>query len=606
MSNVVSLSHELQQAGQALTDERIEQIIFETDVSNQKVFLGVDNAKDYVAQVCQIFVTSFLNDVRIPLRRKTKILLILNNFALNKNYRNAVMDGIKDMTSVFEEAMKKEGTMPFDSELGRMSEHVLVLLMRVCGYKMKAAQVHEFAEYNTQFAVQLLLAILLKEPAYEFELRCNCLTGLLGFTQPQAFFQANAGAIEFNSCSKFSEKVDFINSLMLRLSALQVIADVLAAPLLEHSNVMPLVHVGVTSTMRFVMNIFQFSSVGTTQWRQHVLLSTTFVDSVVTLYLQAQVRTLQGLLGPGSRMSALPSDLLANVSLSLKFMAFATFHMGRHGRITRPLCTFVPELLELDLVSSGTILGPSSTALIGMYTQLFYLLSNIDALSGDSGLEADLEDEPALQSEALRSTIQSFASRIAAAGGINLVNAFHQKFYSVDTDALVAQDGETFQAIDAVFYAVKEALSNQTLPTPPPQQQAAPSGKHLGDMPSLGKPSAAAQPKQQAMQQPAEIQQAFVAPKRLTALAQNNPYACALNGHTMKVPMLSPYGHNFEKETIEQWLKQQGSVCPITGKPLTMEQLQPNRALQNEIMQQIVASTLTKQSYEDESDLYDF
>ena len=67
--------------------------------------------------------------------------------------------------------MKVEGTMPFDAELGRMSEHMLVLLCRVQHYKVRAPDVLDFADGNVQFAVQLLLAILLKEPPYEFELR---------------------------------------------------------------------------------------------------------------------------------------------------------------------------------------------------------------------------------------------------------------------------------------------------------------------------------------------------------------------------------------------------------------------------------------------------
>lgn len=606
MSNIAALFNELQQlnASSMLTDARIEQMIQDTDPANHKQFLAVEGGKDLVGMVCNKFVHVYLNNPNtdeVPLRRKTRILLVMNNFALNRTLRSHVMNGIKDMTSVFEDSMKREGTMPFDSELGRMSEHVLVLLMRVTSYKLKASQVHEFAENNTQFAVQLLLAILLKEPAYEFELRCNCLTGLQGFTQPQAFFQAGEGTIEFNSCNKFNEKVDFINSLMLRLSALQVVADVLATPLIEHPSVTPLVHIGVTSTMRCVMNIFQFSSTGNSQWRQHILLSTTFVDGVAVLYVHAQLRALEGLLS--SRVANLPIDLMNGVALALKFMAFATFHMGRHGRMTRPLCGFIPELLDLDFGHCMSTQTPTLNQIVQIYTQLFYFLSNIDALSGDVGMEADLEDSPELTSSAIKQSLQRRISSLAAIGGNALLDMFHHKFYSVDTDALVAQDGETFQVIDQMFYSAKEQVA-PTAPAIPAEG----SRKHFGDMPALKAPNQQTkQPVSQAVAQPVEIQQAFVAPKRLTALAQGNPYACALNGHTMKCPMLSPYGHNFEKETIEQWIRQQGSVCPITGKPLSLTDLQPNKALQAEIMQQIVAATLaSRTNHEDDGDLYDF
>ena len=40
---------------------------------------------------------------------------------------------------------------------------------------------------------------------------------------------------------------------------------------------------------------------------------------------------------------------------------------------------------------------------------------------------------------------------------------------------------------------------------------------------------------------------------------------CAINGHIVKEPVKSIYGHTFEKETIKLWLSNNGSVCPISG-----------------------------------------
>ena len=186
--------------------------------------------------------------------------------------------------------------------------------------------------------------------------------------------------------------------------------------------------------------------------------------------------------------------------------------------------------------------------------------------------------------------------------GANVVEAFHHRFYSIDTDALVSQDCVTFQDIDGLFYDVKSA-GEAAAAAPAPASKGL-----LGDMPNIGgKTSSQQQAPKQQIAAPVEIQQNFVAPKKqYTPPANLAHLACALNGHTMKNPVTSPYGHNFEKDTIESWIKQQGSVCPLTGKPLYIEQLQPNKALQQEVMKLVVQESMSAFNQEDEADLYDF
>lgn len=598
MSTIVDLAARLA-ANPQISDAELEEMIALSDAANAKAFLSVEGAKDAVKLVTRLFVEKYMNNpdtAAVPLRKKTKFLLVLNNFVLQKNLRNAVMQNVQEMDSIFEESMKKEGTMPFDSELGRMSEHVLVLLMRGTGYKLKAAQVHEFAENNTQFAVQLLLAILLKEPPYEFDLRCNCISGILGFTQPQAFFQASS-PIEFQSCTKFSDKVDFICNLMLRLNAVQVVNDVLAPQLVEFPAVQPQVHFAVVHMMRCIMNIFQFVSTNSTQWRQHVLLSTTFVDSVAVLYLQAQLRALNNIMSVSQHTPSIPADLLGGIRLALKFMAFATFHMGRHGKSMRPLCTFIHDMLSLNVRGcvADAKLGGSFCA---MFTQLLHFISNIDALEGDSGVAEDVGDlVPELKSAALQQRLISFVQE-QLGGNAAVLEQWHKSFYAVEADSLVSQDCRSFQIIDETFVAAKKSAAPATAPPTTASKKSL-----LGDMPALGKPKAA---EKQAVTEAVSIQQAFVAPSKQSSASTTNKYACALNGHTMKVPVISPYGHTFEKDTIEQWIKQQGTVCPLTGKPLSLSDLQPNKELQNEIMQAVIKQTMMARNDEDDVDLYDF
>lgn len=599
-----------------LTEEELEFWISESDVARAKEFYGGDKeaSKEAVKRVASNFVDVYLNNANpneVPLRRKTKFCLVLNNFALHKPVRNMVFHAIKNLSGIFEDSMKKEGTMPFDSELGRMSEHVLVLLMRVCQYKLKASQVHEFAEQNTQFAVQLLLAILLKEPPYEFELRCNCISGLLGFTQPQAFFSADQ-AVEVHSCEGFTSKVDFSLNLMLRLQAVQVVNDVLMPQLLESNTVPGVVHVAVCNMMKCIMNVFHFSSQGATQWRQHVLLSTTFVDGAVAIYIQSQANTLQSLISIPTANASIPNDLVQGIALALKFCSFATFHMGRHGRCVRPLCGFIHDLLQLSIRS--VVYNPQLSGLmLNLFTYLFHFLCNVDALAGDDGVVEDISELiPELSSENLKQSVQEFLQREVASCGGPFLDAWHAKFFSVDTDALVAQECVTFQMIDGFFNALKSSGGASPQGAPVATSGAPEAEKRLlGDMPSLSNVANEKKKKKKVAVDKAgavELGQYISVKKPNAATNATVPpqFLCALSGNTMKNPVISPYGHTFDRETIEMWIRQQGSVCPITGKPLSLDQLQVNKQLQQEIMQVVIQQSMSSYNQEDAADLYDF
>ena len=89
-------------------------------------------------------------------------------------------------------------------------------------------------------------------------------------------------------------------------------------------------------------------------------------------------------------------------------------------------------------------------------------------------------------------------------------------------------------------------------------------------------------------------------------------FACAINGHLLKEPARSPYGHVFEKSTITLWLETRGSVCPITGKELNVEDLEDDAALHTRLikwhigrMQQTMTTSVSAM-HGDEDDLYDF
>lgn len=594
--------------GGVVGEEQLDIWITTSDIAHATTFFAGDAAavRAAVGRLSKLFVENYLNNPHlneVPLRRKTKFCLVLNNFALYSPVRDVVFASLDNLTSIFEAAIKQEGTMPFDSELGRMSEHVLVLLMRVTNYTLSASAVHEFAEHNTQFAIQLLLAIVLKEPPYEFELRCNCINGLLGFTQPQAFFGAG-DKIEEHSCSVFTQKIDFTLNLMLRLHAIQVVSDVLSESIFGVDTVPPHVRRAMNSVMKTIMNIFKFSSENSTQWRQHILLSTTFLDGTVMFYIQTLVSELQAALEqPHVRISG---ELLQSLSLAFKFASFASYRLGEAASELRLYCSFFHDLTHQSIrpiVSDAKLSGQFMV----MYINMFHLMANVDALGDESVLPPDeLLDE--LRSDALRQSLETFLRAEVAGCGLPFTQAWQQQFKRIGT--MDAVETPTYAAIEGIFATLVQELSTQQQPAPAvavtkATSAAAGGARLLGDMPSLKKPSAAA--KMSVERAAAPVKTRFAGTRKDNVEGVDKDLLCALTGNVMKNPVSSPYGHTFEQEAILGWLEQNGSVCPITGKPLSASQLVPNEAVRRKVMQQMVQMTMAAQPQgPTDDDLYDF
>ncbi|KAG6615490.1 Ankyrin repeat domain-containing protein 27 [Phytophthora cinnamomi] len=60
-------------------------------------------------------------------------------------------------------------------------------------------------------------------------------------------------------------------------------------------------------------------------------------------------------------------------------------------------------------------------------------------------------------------------------------------------------------------------------------------------------------------------------------------FKCAVSLKLMKDPMRSPYGQVFERQVIEAWFRDFGNRCPLTGEPLTLQQLVSDEKLREEI-----------------------
>ena len=92
-------------------------------------------------------------------------------------------------------------------------------------------------------------------------------------------------------------------------------------------------------------------------------------------------------------------------------------------------------------------------------------------------------------------------------------------------------------------------------------------------------------------------------------------FACAISKRMMREPMRSPYGHVVEAKVIQAWFAKNGSVCPLTGQPLSAAQLKPDKELRQKITQWEVAKAIKRNSTspgaaanddDDDDDIYDF
>lgn len=59
-------------------------------------------------------------------------------------------------------------------------------------------------------------------------------------------------------------------------------------------------------------------------------------------------------------------------------------------------------------------------------------------------------------------------------------------------------------------------------------------------------------------------------------------YYCPITQEIFKDPVIDPDGNSYEREAIEDWLAR-NSTSPITRRPLTLNDLRPNRALKESI-----------------------
>ncbi|KAJ9453455.1 U-box domain-containing protein 43 [Diplonema papillatum] len=583
--------------------------IIDATENPDKFFNGGNFDDDILASFFTLVVQQ-LNDKEVHEHTKTRLLIVLNNCAVYKDtkVRLSIFSAIKYLDLNMETSMKVEGTMAFDSELGRMSEHMLVLLCRVRGYKVKAVEVLEFAEGNVQFAVQLLLAILLKEPPYEFELRVNCMTALLGFTHPSTFFAADEGAIQEKALSDFEDKVNHICKLTKRLAVVRVVSQVICHPhLMQEGPVTPVVHVACMSMMKFITNVYNYATQQATSFRQHVITSTPFVNQVAIPYIckliqqiatsfamhDQKISTAAGgfnpLKAPPRPGADVPKEVNQGLVVSLRFLALVTFHMGSYGRNLRFINSFTHDLCRLPI--EGFVARN-----LPIYGALLQFNVNIDSLAGDS-----IPQGEHLPSECCsESIVNSFKSLLS---GLNEKEvAGLQACFNRTQSTMLARDVASCAVADGLLSDA--AAGSKPVAAAAAQQSA--DFRLLGDLPdptkAPSKADATSVSDDRLVRPKGDADVATMVQAEGGAPAK---FRCALNGHVMKHPVRSPHGHTYERDSIENWIQQTGETCPFTAKSLSVTDLKPDDELAREITAWHIRSQANEHE-EDDFDVYDF
>mmetsp|Transcript_54235 Transcript_54235/g.129254 ORF Transcript_54235/g.129254 Transcript_54235/m.129254 type:complete len:735 (-) Transcript_54235:86-2290(-) len=127
--------------------------------------------------------------------------------------------------------------------------------------------------------------------------------------------------------------------------------------------------------------------------------------------------------------------------------------------------------------------------------------------------------------------------------------------------------------------AFEEPLAEPQAPAPAAPVGAPGAGpKFLSDLPAL--PTAAAE----AAAPSQKKEKAKIRIESRSVVDCPEDMRCAIDGKVMTNPVRSPYGHAFEKKTLEKWMANCGSVCPITGRPLRLEECQPDGEIKKRIV----------------------
>ena len=79
-------------------------------------------------------------------------------------------------------------------------------------------------------------------------------------------------------------------------------------------------------------------------------------------------------------------------------------------------------------------------------------------------------------------------------------------------------------------------------------------------------------------------------------------FVCPISFDLMTDPLVSIYGHHYQRAAILGWLREGNCTCPLTRKPLTLGMLVSDSRLQSMIKGWMLQNGLTVQHYNEHED----
>ena len=87
-----------------------------------------------------------------------------------------------------------------------------------------------------------------------------------------------------------------------------------------------------------------------------------------------------------------------------------------------------------------------------------------------------------------------------------------------------------------------------------------------------------------------------------TEVTHPENFICPISFDLMTDPLVSIYGHHYQKEAIIGWLSEGNCTCPLTRKPLTLRMLVSDSRLKSNIKGWMLQNGLAVQHYNEHED----
>lgn len=460
------------------------------------------------------------------------------------------------------------------------------------------------------------------------------------------------------SCIEFTQRVD---KLIQHLMGASLLSSLAAAVQLRINKLarskdpkeQDVVHVStlVRHSVVFLLNSYTFLSVNPATFRQHLVVGVNFPISVIVPFLSnvaipvferikiktnataSLVRTTQACLQLLSivyfRLNGNPSaneHILQNMHLTTNIMTLLMTSTVHHPKLIGLMILFHSNVDSLGPIHTTLSLENDSWSKNNFPDQLYLVFEKVLIQYRENDIQRGrlirmLENPEPIPVARDTETLQKLCALVEKMDEgeeeedqeeeddqIEVVSGVHENENEKDENDTVALEGK--ESKNEEISSQKKSKKNK------PQQPGFGSSNRrfrlLGALPSFNSHKDKEEIEAEKLQKKLRKQEKRRKKKTKRRSLQNtneqdcpSQFRCSIDGCLMKTPMKTPGGLLFEKNTIEQWLKRCGKVCPVTGEKLTLEDLTFDQIMATNIQRYMVGKVMKKKEAEYESKTMD-